>query len=409
MKTKRILAASLSAALVLAAAPASLAADGSLSHFTQVNTYRQGQFTDVAASAWYQPNVAAAYNLGLMKGSSNTTFNPKGNLTIGEVVAMAARLHSIYYGDGETFPNSSPWYQTYVDYAEKSGIISDYSASSYTRVATRAEFAKIFAASMPDSALNPINSISALPDVTASANYYTSVLKLYNAGVLTGSDAFGTFGPNLNIDRGSAAAIVTRMANPSLRKTLSLASEADLAINYPYLTVRLGETETLSASANNTKVSVTWQSKQPAIATVSANGVVTAKAMGSAEIVGTTASGATVTCIVTCHDRYYKNTKIYDYAYITGAFCEGTCNVSGDDLSTLYKDYHPGYSAYIYSYDATEHSNYIAALKRAGFEYIAEYDMYGLIDGNQLYGVQASVKTIDGETFVIVAFARDSI
>jgi hypothetical protein len=234
MKTKRILTASLSAALVLAAAPASLAADGSLSHFTQVNTYRQGQFTDVAASAWYQPNVAAAYNLGLMKGSSNTTFNPKGNLTIGEVVAMAARLHSIYYGDGETFPNSSPWYQTYVDYAEKSGIISDYSASSYTRVATRAEFAKIFAASMPDSALNPINSISALPDVTASANYYTSVLKLYNAGVLTGSDAFGTFGPNSNIDRGSAAAIVTRMANPNLRKTLSLASEADLAINYPY-------------------------------------------------------------------------------------------------------------------------------------------------------------------------------
>ena len=51
-------------------------------------------FTDVPADAWFAPNVQAAYELDLMTGSSATTFNPNGNLTIAEALVLACRLHS---------------------------------------------------------------------------------------------------------------------------------------------------------------------------------------------------------------------------------------------------------------------------------------------------------------------------
>ena len=41
---------------------------------------------------------------------------------------------------------------------------------------------------------------------------------LYRSGVLTGSDAFGTFYPNNNISRAEAAAILARIAIPAERK-----------------------------------------------------------------------------------------------------------------------------------------------------------------------------------------------
>lgn len=46
--------------------------------------------------------------------------------------------------------------------------------------------------------------------------------RLYDAGVLNGNDASGTFAPFSNITRGAAAAIVGRMADPSLRNAITL-------------------------------------------------------------------------------------------------------------------------------------------------------------------------------------------
>ena len=97
--------------------------------------------------------------------------------------------------------------------------------SRYDAVATRAQFASILAASLDRSALSAINSIAsgAIPDVPASASYAGSVYLLYNAGVLTGRDAQGSFSPQAAIQRCEAAAIVARMAVPTLRQTFTLA------------------------------------------------------------------------------------------------------------------------------------------------------------------------------------------
>ena len=58
--------------------------------------------------------------------------------------------------------------------------------------------------------------------VPADASYAEAVYRLYDAGVLTGNDAYGTFTPFSYITRGAAAAIVGRMADASLRKAVTL-------------------------------------------------------------------------------------------------------------------------------------------------------------------------------------------
>ncbi len=150
---------------------------------------------------------------------SGDGFNPSGNLTVAEALVLACRLNSMYYGGTGVFQQGSPWYQVYVDYAiEKNMIVAGQ--YYYMAPATRLQFATILCSALPPEALPIINSVpeGAIPDVASDAAVYS----LYRAGILTGSDEQGTFHPESNIARCEVAAIVTRMAIPELRKTVSL-------------------------------------------------------------------------------------------------------------------------------------------------------------------------------------------
>ena len=95
---------------------------------------------------------------------------------------------------------------------------------AYNSPARRETFVTIFSYAMPEEALKVINDVEdgAIPDVAVSAAYAQSVYRFYRAGILTGNDAKGTFGPQATITRGAAAAIISRMADPSLRKSFTL-------------------------------------------------------------------------------------------------------------------------------------------------------------------------------------------
>ena len=195
-------------------------------HFEKQNLYYQGQFTDVPEDQWFTISVAAAYELSLMKGNSATTFNPYGDVTIAEAITMAARIHSIYANGEENFQTvGDKWYQVYLDYAYENGIISkEFYSCDVSQKATRAQFAEIFANSLPDNALYPMNNIrdNAVPDVSISEPYAAYVYKLYRAGILTGGDARGTFSPGTYITRAESAAIVSRMAESDNRVAFTL-------------------------------------------------------------------------------------------------------------------------------------------------------------------------------------------
>ena len=195
-------------------------------HFERVTIYFQDQFTDVPANQWYTSSVAEAFELGLMVGDSKTTFNPYGDVTIAEAVTMAARIHSIYVQDNETFSQTGgEWYQVYLDYAYEKGIISRaYYNCDVTRKASRAQFAEIFSNSLPSEALAAVNDVAdgAIPDVKMGDRYAEYIYTLYRAGILAGSDANGTFNPTTYITRAEAAAIVSRMAESDNRISVTL-------------------------------------------------------------------------------------------------------------------------------------------------------------------------------------------
>ena len=194
-------------------------------HFPKMTVYFQGQFSDVPADQWFTNNVANAFSFGLMKGNSATTFNPYGDVTVAEAIAMAARIHSIYTTGSENFTQGTPWYQCYLDYAYKNKIISyAYYNCDVKHKATRAQFAEIFAAALPDEALSIKNSVSdnAVPDVKMKDSYSAPVYKLYRAGILAGGDAKGTFSPGTFITRAECATIVARMADSDNRVSFSL-------------------------------------------------------------------------------------------------------------------------------------------------------------------------------------------
>ena len=196
-------------------------------HFPRVAVYTPGQFTDVPAAAWFAPEVANAFEFGLMKGNSETTFNPAGSVTLAEAITMAARIHSIYTTGAERFDQSAGahWYDTYLDYALAHGIIgAAYDGCDVTQKATRAQFAEIFAASLPAEALETINTVAdgAIPDVQPGDAFAPFVYRLYRAGILRGSDDAGTFHPESSITRAEAAAIVSRMAESGSRVAFAL-------------------------------------------------------------------------------------------------------------------------------------------------------------------------------------------
>ncbi len=204
--------------------PVTAGAGGSMQNFKSVRQYRDGQFIDVS-DQWFAPYVKKCYEYGLLSGKSETAFEPQSNLTIAEAIKLAAGLHSIYY-ENTIPPNTSsraPWFGPYVNYALENRIITS-SYPNYNANATRSDMAVIFANALPDEALLPINKIGDdfIPDVSMSYSYGPAVYKLYSAGVLTGSDSAGTFYPGRTITRDAVAAIVARMADPSLRQTLSL-------------------------------------------------------------------------------------------------------------------------------------------------------------------------------------------
>lgn len=232
---QRIFAGGLTAALLAGL----LVTGASAAGFTRGKTYTQGQFTDVLAGAWYAESVKDAYEFGLMNGSGAATFNPNGFFTVAEAATIAARMHSLYNGGSGVIPAApGAWYQGSVNYCIQNGIFYKDTFDSYTANATRAEMAGIMAAALPDSAWKAINQVEELPDVANTMSYGMEIFQLYNAGVFTGSDKYGTFQPYACITRAEVAAIVARMADPGLRKTLSLTPVSEM--EWPELPADVG-------------------------------------------------------------------------------------------------------------------------------------------------------------------------
>ena len=184
--------------------------------FGKKNEYK-GQFTDVKESSWYAKEVASAFELGFVKGTSDTQYSPNGSVTVAEAVTMASRVHAEYNGKTIAEKSGGKWYDAYVDYAKKNGIISENQFDDYARQIKRHEMAEIFHDAMGKDYYKPVNDVVFVPDVPLGAYYLDKLLTLYNAGVVMGSDEYGSFNPDADIKRSECAAIINRVALPANR------------------------------------------------------------------------------------------------------------------------------------------------------------------------------------------------
>jgi len=188
--------------------------------FTKERTY-ENSFADVAEGAWYGSNVAAVYEIGLMEGVSETTFDTESEMSVAQAITIAARLHSIY-NDTEIPEVEGRWFQKYVNYGVEHGILSEKQFDSYTRSILSFEMVMLFAAALPDEYFPAINDIADIHDVPPYLAFRNDILMFYNAGVLNGNDEMGTFLPMSAITRKRAAVILSRTALKDNRITFTL-------------------------------------------------------------------------------------------------------------------------------------------------------------------------------------------
>ena len=203
---KRLLALTLSAALLAGSALAVTPEEA----FPDKNEYPG--YADVADAAWYADAARVCYEVGLITGTG-AGFSPDRVLTVGEVAAIAARMNEAI--TGEAIPAAAPgqpWYQPYVDCLEGRGV----DVPDPARQSTRLELLTLMGGVIPEDMLAPINTITALPDTDDE-----TVLRFYNAGVLTGVDGWGTFAPDRSLTRAETAALVARVARPELRQAFT--------------------------------------------------------------------------------------------------------------------------------------------------------------------------------------------
>ena len=99
--------------------PAVFATNSSLNNFKPVNNYNN-KFND--AEGWYKNDIINAFILGIVKGNTDTTYNPGGDITVAETLTIAARIHSIYTTGKDELTNGNPWYQPYVSIMSKLGL-----------------------------------------------------------------------------------------------------------------------------------------------------------------------------------------------------------------------------------------------------------------------------------------------
>lgn len=199
--------------------PQDVSSSGGMGNFSAGGKYYNGMFSDVQEADWFSANVRTACMLSLMEGVGGGRFAPGNSVTLAQAVTMAARIHKIYHTGKDSFPryDGGNWYDPYVDYAREQGII--YENYSYNRPATREEFCHILAAALPREELTALSQKADFAD-QGDIVYQDDVALLRAAGVIDGVKENGRmyFKPWNTITRAQAAAIVTRMVKPDLRK-----------------------------------------------------------------------------------------------------------------------------------------------------------------------------------------------
>ena len=230
---KRLLSLLLAAALLTvsaaAAPPASPSAFDRL--LPAVRTY-EGQLTD-AADAWCSEAIQTVYETGLMNGKTADCFGYADPLTEAQSIVIAARLYASLTGTEIPEPaGDEPWFwpsyallaslsETVPPEIARQLVTESFIKDAHHQDTWRQTFIGtillvVHAAGLE---LPVLNHLEVRPPDTATD---TPALLLYHAGILNGTDQYGSFDATGTLTRGQAAAILARLADPAQRLPFTL-------------------------------------------------------------------------------------------------------------------------------------------------------------------------------------------
>ena len=186
---------------------------GAWGAYSSSKTVTYNPFTDVSTGAGYFKYVAWAYNGGIVKGTSATTFSPSADCTRGQFALMLYRMAGRPDVTGLACPftdvkASAPYYGA-VLWAYDQGVIKGRSATTFdpSGSVTRGQIVLMLYRMAGKPAVsgvdNPFN------DVKPSDSYYRAVLWAVSVGVTNGTSAT-TFTPDKNCTRSQLVTFLYR-------------------------------------------------------------------------------------------------------------------------------------------------------------------------------------------------------
>lgn len=181
-------------------------------------------FADVKAT-WCQDYVATVYASGLMTGKTEHSFDAVSPLTHAQITVITARLHSLLRGgDGVLLSpaEGGAWYQPAADYLQAQCTDEDvlYALKKLPQTANEPCSRLTFVGMLSGVLSEPLPALNNVETVIDTAN--ADVVAFYRAGILNGSDAYGSFGGSSSLTRGAAAAMLARLVDPAQRLTFTL-------------------------------------------------------------------------------------------------------------------------------------------------------------------------------------------
>lgn len=171
-------------------------------------------FTDVPSDAWYYDDLYYAWFNGLIKGTSETTFEPDATTTRAQAVTVLYRIAGSPNVSGLTEPfddvSDSHWARDAIVWAYENAIIKGYNSTTFgpDDGLTRSQFVAI----MHRYAGSPQVSgdLAVFSDSADIPSYFRNSVRWAVANNIVNGYADGTFRPNTVISRAQLAAILAR-------------------------------------------------------------------------------------------------------------------------------------------------------------------------------------------------------
>lgn len=188
-------------------------------------------FTDVPTTHWAYANIERAYSDGVMAGTGGNAakytgvFSPSGTLTEAQFVTILTRgfFPTELEAAKKSIGSNAKWYAAAEKVAEDKHLLT-FVQGKMDKPITRYDMAAIIAnvmdakefAGRPDfntvqATFAKIADINSIPD-----SYQTSVAAVFAMGIITGTDAKGTFSGNSYMNRAQAAVVYGRMKDAFL-------------------------------------------------------------------------------------------------------------------------------------------------------------------------------------------------